>query len=114
MRNAKMEFLAHILNTTSKVKAAVISNYEDFDYHKAKTAILKVDHSVEDFKNFLDKIDYYYNRNNINYGFQEIYGAIWYEDGTWSRREVCCNEGIKSECWRYNFVPEIPNQLKGE
>jgi len=30
MRNAKTEFLAHILNTTSKVKAAVISKPWDY------------------------------------------------------------------------------------
>ena len=107
MRNAKMEFLAHFLNTTSKVKAAVISNYEDFDYHKAKTAILKVDHSVEDFKNFLDKIDFEYDNG---FGCQELFGTIWYEDGTWSSR----GEYDGSEWWEYNFVPEMPDQLKGE
>ena len=104
MRNAKMEFLAHFLNTTSKVKAAVISNYEDFDYHKAKTAILKVDHSVEDFKNFLDKIDFEYDNG---FGCQELFGTIWYEDGTWSSR----GEYDGSEWWEYNSCPKIPKEF---
>ena len=107
MRNAKMEFLAHFLSTPSQVKAAVISDYEDFAYHKANTAILKIDYSIEDFKNFLDKIDFEYDNG---YGNQELYGTIWYEDGTWSSR----GEYDGSEWWKYNSIPEIPVQLKGE
>jgi len=107
MRNAKTEFLAHILNTTSKVKAAVISKPWDYISTDTEKVVLKVGYSSEDFENFLDQIDFEYDNG---FGCQELFGTIWYEDGTWSSR----GEYDGSEWWEYNFVPEIPDQLKGE
>lgn len=107
MRNAKMEFLAHILNTTSKVKAAVISKSWDYISTDTEKVVLKVGYSSEDFENFLNKIDFEYDNG---FGCQELFGTIWYEDGTWSSR----GEYDGSEWWEYNFVPEMPDQLKGE
>jgi hypothetical protein len=107
VRNAKIEFLAHILNTTSKVKAAVVSKYWDYTSIDTEKAVLKIKYSSEDFENFLNKIDFEYDNG---FGCQELFGTIWYEDGTWSSR----GEYDGSEWWEYNFVPEIPDQLKGE
>ena len=107
MRNANTELLAHILNTTSNVKAAIISKSWDYISTDTEKAVLKVGYSSEDFKNFLDKIDFEYDNG---YGCQELFGTIWYEDGTWSSR----GEYDGREWWEYNFVPEMPDQLKGE
>jgi len=39
------------------------------------------------------------------YGSQELFGNIWYTDGTWSERE----EYDGSECWSHKQCPEIPD-----
>jgi hypothetical protein len=50
-----------------------------------------------------------FNYDN-GYGGQELYGTIWYVDGTWSER----GEYDGSEWWDYREVPEVPSYLKGE
>lgn len=42
------------------------------------------------------------------YGSQELYGTIWYEDGSWSERY----EYDGSECWHHKQTPPIPGELK--
>ena len=42
------------------------------------------------------------------YGGQELFGTIWYEDGTWSDR----GEYDGSEWWNYNKCPDIPDDVK--
>jgi len=38
------------------------------------------------------------------FGSQELFGTIWYADGTWSSRE----EYDGSEYWGYHKCPELP------
>lgn len=38
------------------------------------------------------------------YGGQELFGHVWYTDGTWSER----GEYDGSEWWEYKKCPEIP------
>lgn len=42
------------------------------------------------------------------YGSRELYGTIWYEDGTWSER--CEYDG--SEWWEHKQCPELPAEAE--
>jgi hypothetical protein len=101
MKNAKQEFIAHTLE--QDVKCATVSIAHDFDTHS--TFLLPVNHTPEQKEQFLSSIDVNYNDG---YGSQELFGTIWYNDGTWSERE----EYDGSEWWEYNECPDIPTKLK--
>lgn len=100
--NAKTEFTDHTQG--KKVKCAAISwpdHYDEIsDSWETDELYLKVDHSQLDFAEFLKKLDYEYDSG---YGGQNLYGTIWYEDGTWSSR----GEYDGSEWWEFNQCPEI-------
>lgn len=102
MTNAKEEFIGHTSEVKSKIKAATISSAirpPELKY------CLKVGYTEDDFNNFLKRLDFKYSSG---YGGQELYGMIWYEDGTWSER----GEYDGSEWWDYRAVPIIPEELK--
>jgi hypothetical protein len=102
MMNAKTEFLGHIGN--SKVKCAVISisPYPQTDDNVEAT--LPTPYYKEEYEEFLKKIDVEYDSG---YGSQELYGNIWYEDGTWSER----GEYDGSEWWAHIRPLQIPEDL---
>ena len=58
----------------------------------------------EDWSLFLKSIDRVYDNG---YGGQNLFGRIWYSDGTWSERE----EYDGSEWWEHNYCPSIPAEL---
>jgi hypothetical protein len=93
--NAKEEFLRHTNST--KVKCVLIEHVED-------KFILTTGYDNHDLEKFLDKIDFEYDSG---YGLQNLFGTIWYEDGTWSSR----GEYDGSEWWEHNYCPEIPKEL---
>jgi hypothetical protein len=113
--NAKEEFLEHIEDR--KVLCAYIKKSSEIDQlmeideylfnngdRPNLGSILHKGYSQEDFDEFLKSIDFeYYN----GYGGQELFGTIWYEDGTWSSR----GEYDGSEWWRHFEVPEILEEL---
>ena len=96
--NAKEEFLSHI--GSRQVLCVQISDYDD-----TSRINLKVGYSAYDFDKFLDQLDYEYDNG---FGGQELYGVIWYKDGTWSER----GEYDGSEWWVYKCCPIIPDYLK--
>jgi hypothetical protein len=98
MVNAKNEFLAVVRD--SAIKCVDISIYS-----QEKGLILKVGHTEEDYQVFLETLDFEYD---AGFGTQELYGVIWFEDGTWMTRW----EYDGSEGWEYHTMPEIPNYLK--
>lgn len=101
MTNAKEEFIGHTSEVKSKVKAVAIYTA---DWEPSIKDCLKVGYTEEDFNSFLKRLDFKYNSG---YGGQELYGMIWYEDGTWSER----GEYDGSEWWDYRAVPSIPEEL---
>jgi len=105
MTIAKEEFLAHIKNVPSKVKAARIFKENYFNEFGPELKNLKVGYSEQDFEQFLNSLDFHYDSG---YGGQELYGIIWYEDGTWSER----GEYDGSEWWEHQVIPDIPEELK--
>lgn len=103
--NAKLEFLEEIGDKT--LKCAAISHGGGYSFSgvdKSKKINLRCGYSFEEFKTFLKELNFNYDSG---YGGQELYGTIWYIDGTWSSR----GEYDGSEWWEYNSCPEIPNYL---
>jgi len=98
MVNAKNEFLAIVRDKA--VKCVEISRYS-----QERESILKVGHTKEDYQAFLDTLDFEYD---AGYGLQEVFGTIWFVDGTWMTRW----EYDGSEGWEYHTVPQIPDYLK--
>jgi hypothetical protein len=104
--NAKIEFLNHISNR--EVLCAQIQNGYNYDYDDDDENTLKINLTTgwtkKDWDEFLCKLDFEYDSG---YGSQNLFGIIWYVDGTWSDR----GEYDGSEWWLYNKCPEIPKEL---
>ena len=96
--NAKDEFLKHI--KSRKVKCAII----EFGDYRSRIFALNSRHNDITYERFLNDIDFNYN---CGYGSQQLFGTIWYIDGSWSERF----EFDGSECWAYKTKPKIPDFL---
>lgn len=97
--NVKQE-LSEALKGNAKIKCALI-----YCKDKVNKKILKMNHSVDEFNNFLDSLDFTYDDG---YGGQELFGTVWLEDGTWLSR----GEYDGSEWWEHNVLPNIPKECK--
>ena len=95
MKNAKEEFIKHVGERTVICAAISID----------KKCSLKLNHTEADYSHFLEQLDFLYNNG---FGGQELFGTIWYEDGTWSDRV----EYDGAEWWEHRQGPEIPEDLK--
>lgn len=101
--NARDEFIKHVGD--NKIKCANL--YKDFDWGSEDYESwhrLRVGYSAKEYEDFLKSLDFYYDNG---YGGQELFGTIWYEDGSWSER----GEYDGSEWWEYKRVPDIPTAL---
>lgn len=100
--NAKTEFLEHIKDKP-KVVCAVVEQEKDWRT-MTSIATLYEGYSEKDWEIFLGKL----SRHNYDdgYGWQNLFGAIWYEDGTYSDR----GEYDGSEWWEYHNAPEKPTK----
>lgn len=112
MRNAKEEFLG-MMKTYNKtkydIKCANIYHGDNIWCFKEEkevgTHTLPVRHSTHDAEVFIDSLDFgYYS----GYGGQELFGVVWFKDGTWLER----GEYDGSEWWEYKCTPEIPEGLQ--
>jgi len=101
--NAKQEFLGHI--GTRIVKCAIIRIGDIYMDEDVITNLLPVGASSTQSETFLQSIDRNYNNG---YGTQELFGTIWYTDGTWSSR----GEYDGSEWWEHHKCPDIPKELQ--
>jgi hypothetical protein len=100
--NTRAEFIKHI--GSRKVLCAQIS-YDDYDGPlNLKFFNLTTGWTEEDWKVFLDSLDFDYDSG---YGIQNLFGTIWYSDGTWSER----GEYDGSEWWSHHSCPQIPEEL---
>jgi len=101
-RNIKTELLNHCSG-----RVMLCCYIESTPYHFDDDNwrhILPTGYTQEDLDIFLTNIDFEYDSG---YGGQEVYGIIWYKDGTWSTR----GEYDGSEWWEYHILPEIPKDL---
>ena len=105
MDNAKDEFINHACNDgMPRVLCAKVTR--GYDWAECRTDfILKLNYSQDDFANFMRSMDFNYDDG---YGGQELFGTIWYEDGTFSQR----GEYDGSEWWEHVSLPEIPEDLR--
>jgi hypothetical protein len=90
--NARKELVDHIGERKAKYVHVVIG-YEFWDDPKVISGTLP---------EVLPLLDVEYCNGH---GMQELFGNIWYEDGSWSER----NEYDGSEWWEHKVCPEIPN-----
>ena len=99
--NARVEFINHI--GVRKVLCAKIQKGDGYDDNQ-KVFNLTTGSTEEDRTQFLNDIDFDYDSG---YGGQNLFGTIWYEDGTWSER----GEYDGSEWWEHRECPQIPVEL---
>ena len=105
MANCQEEFLDEVGNKKLLcVKIFYGAGY--WDESRKKSARLPVGFTEADLKNFLDSINFTYDNS---WGSQELFGIIWYKDGTWSERA----EYDGSEWWEHKVCPKIPEDLGG-
>lgn len=95
--NAKEEFLDHIEGKPQVIAAILVFEIICKDYNIIKFPLKA---TQEDYDKFLNSIDIDYDSG---FGGQELYGTIWYADGTWSERE----DYDGSEWWEYKKCPKI-------
>ena len=105
MTNAKTEFLEHIRDKPPILCARVIFGDPWYIDEESKFINLKMSYTQSDLENFLCSIDKEYD---LGYGDQELFGTIWYTNGTWSSRGDYDDGG---EWWEHNTVPKIPDGL---
>lgn len=107
MTNAREEFKNAVEG--QHVHCATISHgysYGDEDDY-VPTYNLPVGYTEQEYEDFLKSLDFEYDSG---YGGQELFGTIWFLDGTWSDR----GEYDGSEWWEHHEVPEIPAKLLRE
>lgn len=109
MINAKQEFLEHIADKPLIICAQLWTDkclYPiDCDEDKAGLKVnLHLNFTDQEYEYFIKNINFDYDSG---YGSQELFGKIWYEDGTWSSRF----EYDGSEWWEHCKCPEIPEEL---
>ena len=100
--NAREEFIKHV--GSREVLCARIATGE-YEWQDIRTFLLKKDYTALDYSYFLTQLDYRYDNG---YGGQELFGTIWYKDGTWSIRAVYDGD----EWWEHVSKPEIPKELE--
>ncbi len=104
--NARKEFIEHV---EGKEVKCVILNTMLYEYSAIKEKeiviyTLKQDYSKNDYEAFLKSISFQYDEG---YGGQELFGTIWYKDGSFSDR----GEYDGSEWWEHRESPKIPKEL---
>lgn len=103
MRNAKEEFLSMVGSTA--LLCAEIS-YQDCWEHELPGSEhkLPVGYTEEQYNSFVESLDFEYDSG---YGGQELFGCIWFKDGTWADR----GEYDGSEWWQHHECPVVPKSL---
>jgi hypothetical protein len=101
--NCREEFLEHV--DKREVLCAQVEYEREFGF-PSSVFRLPVGYSLDDANDFLYRLNFEYDNG---YGSQELYGMIWYTDGSWSERA----EYDGSEWWAYKKCPEIPSKLQG-
>lgn len=97
----KQDLLDHVKER--EIKCATISKLNS-EWGRSPLSDLSIGYSKEEYDLFIESLDIQFHSG---YGTQEVYGFIWYKDGTWSSR----GEYDGSEWWEYNECPEIPESL---
>jgi hypothetical protein len=93
--NAKNELLEHI-----KDRKVIYVQIREISYRAFPLSQSSIEGSLDEV---LPLMDFEYD---AGYGSQELFGTIWYSDGTWSDRA----EYDGSERWVYQRCPSLPKK----
>lgn len=97
MINAKKEFLEHIENRTVEYVSIAFQPW-----------LAEPEKTIKgSFDEVVDQLDFDYY---AGYGGQELYGLIWYTDGSWSER----GEYDGSEWWEHKSRPAYSTEAWDE
>ena len=96
-----MNALKEIEDVLKDIKSACIETNKY--YEEGESFILYPDHTTEELEQFKKDIDFEYNNG---FGGQELFGTLWFNDGTWSYR----GEYDGSEWWQHNKLPDFPTR----
>ena len=96
MINAKKEIMEHIDGKDVELIRIV------FSHSYGSQQNLFINGSLDEV---LEKLDFNYDDG---FGSQELFGYIWYIDGTWSQR----GEYDGSEWWDYMVLPDLDIAIK--
>ena len=103
--NAKKELLDLLEEVDTDIKCANIPHYDRYRLSSPDRVVrLKVGYTPEEWHEFLSALDFDYDDG---YGGQELFGTIWFVDGTYATR----GEYDGSEWWEHHKCPEIPDTL---
>jgi len=105
MQNAKEEFLQMVKN---KIVLCAEISYQDCWEHEIPGSEhkLPITYTEEEYNSFVDSLDFEYDHG---YGGQELFGTVWFKDGTWADR----GEYDGSEWWQNHVCPIVPKSLLG-
>jgi hypothetical protein len=103
-QNAKEEFIEHV--SGKNVLCAKITHGSEWS-DSQKHSVLRIGYTPVEFEAFLQSLDFGYD---AGFGGQELFGYVWYQDGTWSDR----GEYDGSEWWQYQAVPKIPEECAAD
>jgi hypothetical protein len=78
MRNAKAEFLEHT-EGSNILCVEIVTGRDYYDDCDCRRVVLRSGYSEAELERFLQLLDFEYDSC---YGGQELYGHIWYKDGT--------------------------------
>ena len=103
MANAKQEFLDLTTRLGLAVEAVSIK-MDGFDMYTEEPQwtkiILKQNYNAVEYREFISRLEFTYNDG---FGGQELFGTIWFKDGSWATRA----EYDGSEWWEHQTRPEI-------
>ena len=99
--NARKEFLEHVQGKEVLCAKITMWSYDEQDFHVLD---LKQRYTENDYIKFICELNFMYDQGS---GIQNLFGTIWYTDGTWSSRE----EYDGSEWWLHNIRPDVPQEL---
>jgi hypothetical protein len=103
MANAKEQVVERFGNM--EIVCATIFYKDCWDYESPGIDCnLLVGHTQEEYDAFIESLDFEYDNG---YGGQELFGNIWFKDGTWASR----GEYDGSEWWEHHICPDIPQSL---
>lgn len=102
MRNAKKEFIEEIDGKV--VLCARLYRGLKWDEDEQTVYRLPRNFGAIELSDFIESLDFSYDDG---FGGQELFGFIWYADGTWSERR----EYDGAEWWEYQKCPQIPEDV---
>lgn len=98
MTNARQEFLDLTTRLGLAVEAVSI-RVESYGSDDVKV-ILKQNYNAIEYREFIARLEFTYDSG---FGGQELFGTIWFKDGSWATR----GEYDGSEWWQHQTRPEI-------